>query len=344
MNTLGSIMTSEIASTPQVFRNIKAEIAQFESIRNLISEKKIRSVLVLARGTSDNAAHFLKYLIEVKMGLPVGLTSPSSISIYNSELHYEGVLVIAISQSGQSPDLVQFAEAAKKASATLISITNDSASPLARLADHHFALHAGPELAVAATKSYSAQLLISYLLVSTWTNSQYHLDKIIEQSQALVDNANLVNAAVAAAQRENECVVLGRGFAYANARETALKVQETAKISVQGLSTADYLHGPISALTPDTQLFILAPSHLPAASISEAVARIRKVVPRIFWIGNGGTPEGDDIVIAGSNCGDEVRSSIVDAVSLQSFALEFAKKSGFDPDAPVGLTKVTLTH
>ena len=344
MNTLGSIMSAEIASTPAVFTEIAKNVDQFSTVKNLITDRKINSVLILARGTSDNAAHFLKYLIEVKMGLPVGLTSPSSISIYKAELHYEGVLVIAISQSGQSPDLVQFAQSAKSAGAVVISMTNDSHSPLAQLAHNHFALAAGPELAVAATKSYSAQLLISYLLVATWISESLNLDEFVEQSSALVANGDLVTTAVAHADRDSEFVVLGRGFAYANARETALKVQETAKISVQGLSTADYLHGPISALTPSTQLFICAPAHLPLASIEEAVTRIRKVLPRIFWIGNGGAPAGDDIVIAGSNCADEIRSSIVDAISLQRFALEFAKKSGFDPDAPEGLTKVTLTH
>ena len=344
MNTLGSIMSSEISSTPDVFRAIQSSISEFSAVKNIFEEKKIHSVLILARGTSDNAAHFLKYLIEVKLGLPVGLTSPSSISIYNSSLHYKGVLVIAISQSGQSPDLVQFASAAKDAGAYLISMTNDSSSPLAQLAQNHFPLLAGPELAVAATKSYSAQLLISYLLVTTWIEEELALDEIISESDRLISTSGLVSEAVEATTRESDFVFLGRGFAYANARESALKVQETAKISVQGLSTADYLHGPISALTSSTQLFILAPSHLPQASISEAVTKIRKSVDRIFWIGNGGTPEGGDIVISGATCSDEVRSSIVDAVALQSFALEFAKKSGFDPDAPVGLTKVTLTH
>ena len=113
---------------------------------------------------------------------------------------------------------------------------------------------------------------------------------------------------------------------------------------MQGLSTADYLHGPISALTPETQVFILAPAHLPLNSISEATTRIRAITGRIFWVGNGGAPEAGDIVIAGSNCSDEIESTIVDAISLQRFSLEFAKKSGFDPDAPVGLSKVTLTH
>ena len=139
-------------------------------------------------------------------------------------------------------------------------------------------------------------------------------------------------------------LILARGFAYPNAREAALKIQETCKVSVQGLSTADYLHGPISALTPQTQVFILAPAHLPLNSISEATTRIRAITGRIFWVGNGGSPEAGDIVIAGSDCRDEMESTIVDAISLQRFSLEFAKKSGFDPDAPVGLSKVTLTH
>jgi glucosamine--fructose-6-phosphate aminotransferase (isomerizing) len=197
---------------------------------------------------------------------------------------------------------------------------------------------------VAATKSYSAQLLTSYLLVATWANLKINGDMLIAQAEKLTSNASLVSEAVAACSRENETVVLGRGFAYPNAREAALKIQETCKVSVQGLSTADYLHGPISALTPQTQVFILAPAHLPLNSISEATTRIRAITGRIIWVGNGGSPEAGDIVIAGSDCHDEMESTIVDAISLQRFSLEFAKKSGFDPDAPVGLSKVTLTH
>ena len=153
-----------------------------------------------------------------------------------------------------------------------------------------------------------------------------------------------MSKAVVNTTRANEIVILGRGFAYPNAREAALKIQETCKISVQGLSTADYLHGPISALTADTQVFIVAPKHMPAESIVEATTKIRKTSPRIFWIGNGGTPTGSDIVLAGSNCDDEITSTLVDAMVLQRFALEFAVASGFDPDAPEGLSKVTLTH
>jgi glucosamine--fructose-6-phosphate aminotransferase (isomerizing) len=215
---------------------------------------------------------------------------------------------------------------------------------LAKIAHNHFSLLAGPELAVAATKSYNAQLLISYLLVATWTDKVVNASQIISEATRIAETANLVSQAVSEVSRDKEIVILGRGFAYPNAREAALKIQETCKISVQGLSTADYLHGPISALTPETQVFIVAPAHMPASSITEATTKIRTTSSRIFWIGNGGTPEGDDIVLAGSNCDDEIASTLVDAMVLQRFALEFSVASGYDPDAPEGLSKVTLTN
>ena len=337
-------MASEIAETPKVFTSILDNMNAFDSIKNVLVEEEIQSVLILARGTSDNAAHYLKYLIETQIGLPVGLTSPSSVTVYEAKLKYSKTLVVAISQSGQSPDLVKFATAARQANAYIIAITNDESSPLAKVAHNHFSLLAGPELAVAATKSYNAQLLISYLLVATWSNKTVNASQIISEATRIAETANLVSGAVREVTREKELVILGRGFAYPNAREAALKIQETCKISVQGLSTADYLHGPISALTPETQVFIVAPAHMPASSITEATQKIRMTSSRIFWIGNGGTPEGDDIVLAGSNCDDEIASTLVDAMVLQRFALEFSVASGYDPDAPVGLSKVTLTN
>ena len=344
MSKLGAIMASEIAETPKVFTAILNNMQAFDSVKNVLLEEKIQSVLILARGTSDNAAHYLKYLIETQIGLPVGLTSPSSVTVYNAELKYANTLIVAISQSGQSPDLVKFATAARQANAYVIAMTNDDKSPLATIAHNHFSLLAGPELAVAATKSYNAQLLISYLLVASWTGKKVNGEQLISEATRIAGTADLVSKAVATASRDKEVVILGRGFAYPNAREAALKIQETCKISVQGLSTADYLHGPISALTSDTQVFIVAPSHMPASSITEATTKIRKTSSRIFWIGNGGTPQGDDIVLAGSHCDDEITSTLVDAMVLQRFALEFAVASGYDPDAPEGLSKVTLTN
>jgi glucosamine--fructose-6-phosphate aminotransferase (isomerizing) len=168
-------------------------------------------------------------------------------------------------------------------------------------------------------------------------------DELVLQASALVKNAQLVADAVNSCNRDHEIVTLGRGFSYPNAREAALKIQETSKISVQGLSMADYMHGPISALTKLTQVIIFMPNGLPASSIKDDVSRIRKDGPKIIWLGNSELAEGDDVIISGAKCSNEIYSSIVDSILLQRFALEFARKNGLDPDSPQGLSKVTLT-
>ena len=337
----GEIMRSEIAEIPEVFKRLLKEKDSFDRAQALLNSLSISSVLVLARGTSDNAAHFLKYLIETKIGIPVGLTSPSSVTIYNTQLHFKNVLVVAISQSGQSPDLVAYAKAAQLGGATLIAMTNDSKSPLAQLSDAHLDLSAGPELAVAATKSYAAELLVSYLLVCAWTRVNHCADTLPAIAQTLLSLD--ISHAVRECDIREEIVILGRGFSYPNAREAALKIQETNKVSVQGLSTADYLHGPISALTEKTQVFLIAPEHLPPVSISKEVGRIRLNAPKIFWFGEGGESIPGEIEVGGSHAINEILASIADVVIIQRFVLELSVLNGLDPDSPSGLTKVTRT-
>ena len=344
VNQIGKIMQSEIAEIPAVFTKLIGAESQFSALANLLKSNKIQSVLVLARGTSDNAAHFLKYLIETQLGLPVGLTSPSSVTIYDAKLNFKNTLVVAISQSGQSTDLVEYATAAKSAGATLISMTNDAASPLAKLADHHLALMAGAELAVAATKSYAAQLLASLMLVSAWSSKLSNFKAVVAAATELLANSTALNNAVAKCNRSNEIVVLGRGFSYPNAREAALKIQETSKISVQGLSIADYMHGPISALTTKTQVFIMAPNGMPLNSLKSDLEKIRAQSPSIFWFGTGELALPNETVIPGAKCENEIYASVVDSIILQAFSLEFARKNGLDPDSPQGLSKVTFTR
>ena len=226
----------------------------------------------------------------------------------------------------------------------MISITNDEKSPLAKLADHHLALMAGAEFAVAATKSYAAQLLASLMLVSAWSSKLTNYKSVIAAATELLANDSALTKAVAKCDRANEIVVLGRGFSYPNAREAALKIQETSKISVQGLSIADYMHGPISALTNKTQVFILAPNGIPLESLKSDLEKIRAKSPSIFWFGTGDLALPNEIVIPGAKCENEIYSSVVDSIILQTFALEFARKNGLDPDSPEGLSKVTFTR
>jgi glucosamine--fructose-6-phosphate aminotransferase (isomerizing) len=344
MKKLGAIMESEIAETPAVYQRLFADQKQFVELKNLLSERKIHTILILARGTSDNAAFFLKYLIETQLGLPVGLTSPSAVSVYGAELKVEGTLVIAISQSGQSPDLVQFAQAAKAGGATLLTMLNAPESPLEAIADYKIQLMGGAEIAVAATKSYSAQLLSSLILVSQWAGKSTSEADLLTEAERLLAQADLYQAIAQQINLSKQVVILGRGFSFPNAKEAALKLQETCKVAVQSWSIADYLHGPISALKPDSQVIILAPAHMPQGPLLEAVTKIRPITDRIIWLGEGGLVASTDLVIPGARCIDEIRSSVVDAISLQLLTLAMSLQAGLDPDSPAGLSKVTLTH
>lgn len=343
MSQHGVIMESEIGQTPEVFAKIINSKPISDELLEFLHSSNIQSVLVLARGTSDNAAHFFKYLVETQLGLPCGLTSPSSVSIYKSTLHYSNTLVVAISQSGKSTDLVEFAKAAKASGAKLVSITNDSDSPLATNADFHIPLLAGPEIAVAATKSYSSQLLISYLLVMSWAKKELKIQNLVDQAKLVLSTRNHIAEVAKRIDLSQQLVILGRGFAYPNAKEAALKIQETCKVNIYGMSTADYLHGPISALDSDSQVLVLAPCCSPVNSISEAIERIRTITKKIFWIGNSFELSQNEVRLGGSTCGDEITSSIVDAIILQELARNLSVNLGLNPDSPAGLSKVTLT-
>ena len=337
-------MELEISQIPEVFQTILDNSSQFDKTRHVFAANDFKSVQILGRGTSDNAAHFLKYLIETKIGIPVGLTSLSSVTIYSTQLKFDGTLVIAMSQSGQSSDLIKYSQAAKDGGGYLIAMTNDELSPLAKVADIHISLLAGKEVAVAATKSYAAELLCSLLLVDSWLNHTTSVKSMLLQAKSLTTDLNLVSKVIESINVQNEILVLGRGFSYPNAKEFALKIQETSKVPVQGLSIADYMHGPISALTSKTQLFVVAQNDSDLNFIRDYMTQIRARSPKISWIGTKALAIPGEIVIEGAKTGDEILNCIIDCIIGQRLALEFARKNGLDPDKPTGLTKVTLTN
>ena len=337
-------MYAEISETPDVFSRLINSEAQFKQAAEKIKARNITNVIILARGTSDNAGHYLKFLIEVKLGLPVGLASPSSVSIYGAKVDFKDTLVIALSQSGRSPDLITFASAAKEGKALLITMTNNSDSPLANVGDLHIDLSAGLEVAVAATKSYSAELLASLLLVDSWIGNmsagRLHL---VDSSRECIANLGEVDSFANSLDAKRVIVVIGRGYAYANAKELALKIQETSYIPVQGMSSADYQHGPIATLNSDSQVIALSPSGMPKQALEDSMVRIRQSEPEIIWLGSNELALNKERVIKGSNQAKEEESTIIDAALIQYLTLGFAVKNGFNPDSPAGLSKVTKT-
>ena len=336
-------MRSEIAEIPAVFQKLANQIPAITKEISALSLTNIDSVILVARGTSDNAALFLKYLIETKIGIPCGLASPSVVTIYKSTLKFKNCLVIGISQSGQSPDIVTYTKAAKAGGAKSISLTNDPESPLAKATDLHLYLEAGAEKAVAATKSYSAELLLSYILVSAWAKQSVNLDSLISVTQQSVDNLAKVEEVVKSFDHKYGITTMGRGFSYANAQECALKIQETLKIPVSSFSSADYLHGPISSLSANSRVIFTAPSGVSVDSMQTTVNRIREITKNIYWIGNGFAVNAGEISIGGASGLSEEESVIADSVVLQQFAMALAVKNNLNPDAPVGLLKVTQT-
>jgi glucosamine--fructose-6-phosphate aminotransferase (isomerizing) len=336
-------MRSEIAEIPAVFQKLSDQIPIITKQVDALSLTNIDSVILVARGTSDNAALFLKYLIETKIGIPCGLASPSVVTIYKSELKFTNCLVIGLSQSGQSPDIVAYTKAAKSGGAKSISLTNDPESPLAKATDLHLYLQAGAEKAVAATKSYSAELLLSYILVSVWAKESINLSKLIEATKSSVDNFSQVESVVKNFEHKYGITTMGRGFSYANAQECALKIQETLKIPVSSFSSADYLHGPISSLTENSRVIFTAPNGVAINSMQTTVNRIREITKHIYWIGSGFTANSGEINIGGATGLSEQESVIADSVVLQQFAMSLAVKNNLNPDAPVGLLKVTQT-
>jgi glucosamine--fructose-6-phosphate aminotransferase (isomerizing) len=344
MTQPGDVMLSEIHETPKVLSRILSEFGANEVAQKLLDTQSFHSVIILARGTSDNAAHFLKYLIEIKLGLPVGLASPSAATMYSTNLNYANTLVVALSQSGQSSDLLAFAKAAKAGKGYLLSITNDANSPLALLSDLHIPINAGPEIAVPATKSYIGQLFISYLLVMSWSKSPMKTDRLMKSVEKWCSSSDAVNGFAQELDISKPIYILGRGFSYPNAKEFALKLQETSLIPVQGMSSSDFLHGPIASLHEDSQVVFIAPQGTPKESFGEAPDRVRAITGKAFWIGSTAQSKAEDVVLQGESAESEIESAIADAVAFQLVTHKIAVLNNLNPDSPRGLSKVTITR
>ena len=335
-------MYSEIYEFPRVIIDSLARVKAIDDIAAILRSKDFATVQVLGRGTSGNASLFLKYLIEVRLGILVADASPSTTSIYKSPIAMRNNLLIGMSQSGKSTDLVEFARTAIESGAYFVAMTNDATSPLAELAHHHIDLGVGPELAVAATKSYSSELLHAQLLVDAMLDESSPAD-LAEEADRVIKDSDLRIQKATALHNADDIVVLGRGYSLANALELSLKIKETSLINVPANSTAEYLHGPIAALKESSSVIFLAPSGQDYSVIAPTVDRVRAITKNIFWIGSSEYCADGETFLGGSSIAHESYSCILDSTVLQLLANQLAVAKGLNPDAPKGLNKVTLT-
>lgn len=304
-------------------------------------------VILAARGTSDNAAVYGKYLIESVMRLPAALAAPSIVTLYRTRLHVRGHLVIGLSQSGESTDIVEFVESCRRRGALTLGITNDPDSALARSAHYALELHAGRERSVAATKTYLSQLAALAALVFAWTGAR--------DLAALPELPALVTAALqlepevrdqAGRYRYmNGCMVTSRGFNYATARETALKLEETCNLLAEAFSSADLLHGPIAAVERDFPVMLFAFKGKAFDHLCQVAAELASKGAELLVVANDhGALRRATVGLHLSIAVSEVLSPIPAVVPGQLLAYYLSVSRGLNPDQPRGLTKVTRTR
>jgi glutamine---fructose-6-phosphate transaminase (isomerizing) len=329
----GALMAAEIAEQPDVLaRLLRDGSAAIADVRSRIEAHEPRFVILAARGTSDHAALYAKYLVEVCSQLPAGLASPSTLTLYGARPDLSQVLFVAISQSGTSPDLVGSLEAARECGALTVAVTNSRESPLAQAASHHVDILAGPEQAVAATKTYTAQLLALYLLLVGGDASA--VPDAAEQTLAL---AEFPLAAAGRFRYAQGLVTTARGFSYATARETALKVMETSYLSAQAFSGADLLHGPMAMVDTKTPVVAVMSRGKGGAAMTPVVERLELAGADVLRVGSA---EGLPLQLNGVA---EELQPVLEILPLQQMAWRMALDRGLDPDRPRGLAKETKT-
>ena len=338
----------EIHEQPAVLhRLLDKEEATAAALADLVHGRAIEHVVIAARGTSDNAGRYAQYVLGAHNGLSVGLAAPSLFSIYRRPPRFGNALVLGISQSGQSPDIVGVLAEARRQGAITAVLTNRPASPLGEQADVLFDLHAGEERAVAATKTYTAELAAVALISAALSGSAEQRAELLAVPDAVEATLGM-NAAIAAAAPRyrymQRCVVVGRGYNYATAFETALKLKEMTYTIVEPFSSADFLHGPLAMIEPGFPVIVVAPSGLMAAEMADFARTLRERQAEVIAISDAAELlDVARVPLALPAPVPEWLSPITAIVPGQMLAMHLAHTRDFDIDSPRGIRKVTET-
>ncbi len=341
-----TLMFQEAAAGSAAVRaQLSTDAASMAAIGQELRRLAPRAVITCARGSSDHAATYAKYLIETRAGIMTASAAPSVSSVYGVAQDLRGCLFVAISQSGQSPDLLASVAAAKKAGATILALCNSPASPLMAAADLSIDLRAGIESSVAATKSYLATLAALIRLVAAWT-SNAELAAAVESLPALMDRTWALDwsAALPALDSAAHLYVIGRGLGLGAAQEIALKFKETCGLHAEAFSSAELRHGPFALLGPG----------FPALLVAQGDATL----PGVVNLGSDLARRGLPVMIAGAEVAGAEVAGAVTLPTLESGAevgpilrvqsayrliATLSIRRGFDPDRPMNLRKVTET-
>lgn len=349
-------MLQEIREQPAALeRTYRQALPAIRRFARLLEKRRPRFIVLAARGTSDNAALFGRYLLEITTGIPVSSAAPSIFTIYGAELKFEDTLVVGISQSGESIDTNLVVEHARSRGALTVGITNEPKSSLAKIAEHVFLVRAGKEKSVAATKTYTGQLMLLYLLAhALGAPIQLRaLEQMPEWTAQVLKLEQQIAEAVIRYRFMNQTVVVGRGLNYANAYEFALKLMETCYVVAERFSSADFLHGPIAMVGTSFPVFVLAPGGPTWTSMKGILERLDEVKADTLVLTDNSNTElararRRKIVIPLKLASEryvpaDLYTPIPYIVPAQLFAAYLAEEKGLDPDRPRGLQKITRT-
>jgi glucosamine--fructose-6-phosphate aminotransferase (isomerizing) len=343
-------MAADIDEQPAGYERLLSDeyAAPIARVAATIAERRPRHVVFTARGTSDHAALYGAYLAEIRLGLPAGLASPSAVTLFGARPDLSDALVVGVSQSGGSPDLAEVLRSARDSGALTLAVTNAPDSPLAGTAELSVDIAAGHERAVAATKTYTAELLALLLLVEGIRSGDGTLPD--DERRALAALPELAARTLAdptateLAPRyrfAGQLVTTGRGYAYPTAREAALKLMETSYLPALAFSGADLLHGPLAMTDPDVPVLAVVGSGPGGQAMREVLPRLGERRADVVVVGSA---EVEGATRLGVPEVDERYAPLLDILPLQRLALALALTRGEDPDAPRGLKKVTATR
>ncbi|MBM3128972.1 MAG: SIS domain-containing protein [Chloroflexi bacterium] len=343
-----SELFAEISEQPAALaRFLDAESANVARLAARINRTNVRYVMIAARGTSDNAATYAQYIFASCNRLPVALATPSLYTVYQTPPRLDGALVIGISQSGESPDIVAVVEEARKQNAATLAITNFADSPLARAADDVVLQHAGEEKTIAATKTYTTQLGALALLSTALADDRARRAELDAVPDAIARTLTLSDAAEDAAARwaiATTMLVIGRGYNYATAFEIALKLKELAYVTAEPFSSADFMHGPIAVIQGGYPVLIVAPRGRVYDDLLDVARQLKARGADLAMISDAP----DALALSRAPLAlpvslPEWLSPLVAVVPGQLLAHHLTRAKGYDPDHPRGLMKVTKT-
>jgi glucosamine--fructose-6-phosphate aminotransferase (isomerizing) len=341
-------MLREIAEQPDALaRTLDALRPLRGALRDLASDRRV--VLFVARGSSDNAAVYGRYLLEVHAGRPAGLAAPSVATHYHADLDLSEALVVSVSQSGETQEIVETQEWAAACGARTVAVTNESGSALAAAADLSLVTQAGKELAVPATKSFTTQLAAMTVLAGALAPDPEALDadlaRVPGEAARLIAERSGVEEAAERLASTPETLVSGRGIVFGIALEAALKLEETCLRPVRGLSYADLRHGPIAVVDADHVALLVSAADGPMVGGMTELAgdlRTRGAAATIGIGGDTGFARAVDVAVPGPAL-TELVAPLALVVPAQLIVEALARRLGLDPDAPRGLSKITQT-